>query len=119
MTAIKYLFYLQLLFNMWQHIELREVYRKAGWKESHFIINSRTLLSRTTSSSNSQSANNTLTRPMSTVGGTRYEDRTLPRGGGRDLNVSQLHGRVRTFTLFLLNVVFIPINHLSFYFILK
>lgn len=83
----------QLLFNMWQHIELREVYRKAGWKESHFIINSRTLLSRTTSSSSPNSANNTLTRPMSTVGGTRYEDRTLPRSGGRDINASQLHGR--------------------------
>ncbi|CAG2162045.1 unnamed protein product [Oppiella nova] len=83
----------QLLFNMWQHVDLREVYRKAGWKESHFIINSRTLLSRTTSSSTPNSANNTLTRPMSTVGGTRYEDRTLPRNGGRDINMSQLHGR--------------------------
>ncbi|GIX93501.1 catenin delta-2 [Caerostris extrusa] len=27
----------QLLYNMWQHQELREAYRKAGWKESHFV----------------------------------------------------------------------------------
>ena len=84
---------------MWQHVELREVYRKAGWKESHFIVNPRTLISRTTSSSTPNSANNTLTRPMSTVGGTRYEDRTLPRGGVRDHNMSQMHGRVRSFEL--------------------
>jgi hypothetical protein len=100
---------------MWQHIELREVYRKAGWKESHFLISSRTLLSRTSSSSNSQSANNTLTRPMSTVGGTRYEDRTLPRGGGRDLNMSQLHGRVRCFTNLML-IVFFSQHFYSFVF---
>ena len=93
---------------MWQHTELREVYRKAGWKESHFII---TNPSRSQSASgtmrngpsgmmtpsasslmmnpssptsangtmsggmyHSISANNTLSRPMSTVGGTKYED---------------------------------------------
>ncbi|XP_054161601.1 catenin delta-2-like isoform X2 [Oppia nitens] len=85
----------QLLFNMWQHIELREVYKKAGWKESHFIINPRTLLSRTNSTSTPNSANNTLTRPMSTVGGTRYEDRTLPRNGGtgHTVNMSQMQRR--------------------------
>lgn len=78
---------------MWQHVELREVYRKAGWKESHFLL-SRTLLSRNSSSSNSPSANNTLTRPMSTVGGTKYEDRTLPRNVGRDHSVNQMQPRV-------------------------
>lgn len=81
----------QLLFNMWQHVELREVYKKAGYKESHF--NLKPILTRNTSSSSSTShaqhsfanGNNTLSRPMSTQGGTKYEDRTLPRGGGRDV----------------------------------
>ena len=27
----------QVLFSMWQHQELREVYRKSGWKESDFV----------------------------------------------------------------------------------
>lgn len=119
---------------MWQHTELREVYRKAGWKESHFIIaptpgsttNSSTMsrsgtnvqsgtlrtngqmtpsaslmmtpstptnangtLPGTASSLyHSISANNTLSRPMSTVGGTKYEDhhqyasRSVASGGG-------------------------------------
>ena len=67
---------------MWQHVDLRELYRKAGYKESHFII--RPMLSRNSSGSILQSptssANNTLSRPMSTQSGTKYEDRTLPRG---------------------------------------
>ncbi|XP_067122385.1 catenin delta-2-like isoform X2 [Centruroides vittatus] len=71
----------QLLFNMWQHQELREVYKKAGWKEGHFIT--RTMIARITASPPA-SANNTLSRPISTQGGTNYEDRTLSRG--RELN---------------------------------
>ncbi|XP_074597306.1 adherens junction protein p120 isoform X2 [Brevipalpus obovatus] len=84
----------QLLFNMWQHLDLREVYRKAGFKESHFLI--RHTITRNSSGGNlllspNSSANNTLSRPMSTQSGTRYEDRTLPRGGGgRDMNSTQL-----------------------------
>ena len=27
----------QVLFSMWQHQELRDVYRKAGWKEQDFV----------------------------------------------------------------------------------
>ncbi|UYV79180.1 PKP4, partial [Cordylochernes scorpioides] len=66
----------QLLFNMWQqHQELREVYRKAGWKESHFIT--RTLVARNSTVSPTASANNTLSRPISSQGPTHYEDRTL------------------------------------------
>jgi hypothetical protein len=30
-------FVLQVLFSMWQHQELREVYRKSGWKETDFV----------------------------------------------------------------------------------
>jgi hypothetical protein len=72
----------QLLYNLWQHIELRDVYKKAGYKESNFIIRPSTL-SRNSSSAAGAGHNNTLSRPMSTQSGTRYEDRTLPRGGGR------------------------------------
>lgn len=77
----------QLLFNMWQHQELREVYRKAGYKETHFVLRSSSL-SRNSSSAAAHSghgnfSNSTLSRPMSTQSATRYEDRTLPRGGGR------------------------------------
>lgn len=79
----------QLLFNMWQHQELREAYRKAGWKESNFIT--RTLVARNSTSPPS-SANNTLSRPISTQGGTNYEDRTLMRG--RDLNSTGTPGSV-------------------------
>ncbi|KAJ6225779.1 hypothetical protein RDWZM_004324, partial [Blomia tropicalis] len=102
----------QLLYNMWQHAELRETYRKAGFKESNFIVTNVSTRSSsasggtlrngptgmmtpsasgmlmTPSSPNngngtlsggvglyhSISANNTLSRPMSTVGGTKYED---------------------------------------------
>ncbi|KAI1280908.1 Catenin delta-2 [Halotydeus destructor] len=81
----------QLLFNMWQHIELREVYRKAGYKESHFIVrplarNTSTISNSSPSQSFVANGNNTLSRPMSTQGGTKYEDRTLPRGGARQVN---------------------------------
>lgn len=78
---------------MWQHLDLREVYRKAGFKESHFLI--RPTLNRNSSSGgnilqSSPSANNTLSRPMSTQSGTRYEDRTLPRSSVRDMNVTSM-----------------------------
>ncbi|XP_076307039.1 catenin delta-2-like isoform X3 [Tachypleus tridentatus] len=68
----------QLLYNMWQHQDLREVCRKAGWKESHFIT--RTMVARNAASTPT-SVNSTLHRPISTQGATKYEDRTLPRRG--------------------------------------
>lgn len=71
----------QLLFNMWQHQELREAYKKAGWKETHFIPKSMAVRN---SLSSPTGANSTLNRPVSTQGGTKYEDRTLPHG--TDLN---------------------------------
>ncbi|GFS82697.1 catenin delta-2 [Nephila pilipes] len=67
----------QLLYNMWQHQELREAYRKAGWKESHFVPKSSAVRN---SLSSPTGANSTLNRPMSSQGGTKYEDRTLPHG---------------------------------------
>ena len=27
----------QVLFSMWQHQDLRDTYRKAGWKEADFV----------------------------------------------------------------------------------
>lgn len=64
----------QVLFTMWQHQELREVYKKQGWKEQDFII--KTVSGRSTgtnSPSNTYSA--TLSRPVPSQ---KYEDRTVP-----------------------------------------
>jgi len=129
---------------MWQHTELREVYRKAGWKESHFLVtttapgtnprsqsgtlrngpsgmmtpSASTLLMTPSSPTSANgtlpsglyhsiSANNTLSRPMSTVGGTKYEDHhtvmaqlrasggTLPRPGTAASQM--MHQRVSIF----------------------
>ncbi|GAB6022125.1 Catenin delta-2 [Chamberlinius hualienensis] len=66
----------QVLYNLWQHQELNEAYKKRGWKEAHFV--SRTMAARSLSPSN---ANSTLNRPISTQGGTKYEDKTLQRPG--------------------------------------
>lgn len=75
----------QLLSNMWAHVDLRDTYRKAGYKEAHFVLrvpsNGTTsvgLPSKNSSGSVSTncSANNTLSRPMCTQGGTKYEDQT-------------------------------------------
>ncbi|CAL4076640.1 unnamed protein product, partial [Meganyctiphanes norvegica] len=71
----------QVLFSMWGHQELREVYRKAGFKEQDFV--SKSVAARNAAGgtgANSPTANNTLNRPMASQGGTRYEDRTIQRG---------------------------------------
>jgi hypothetical protein len=34
---VEYDLVVQVLFSMWQHQELREVYRKSGWKETDFV----------------------------------------------------------------------------------
>ena len=67
----------QVLFSMWQHQELRDVYRKAGWKEADFVT--KTVAAR---NARPDHLNSTLNRPMASQGGTRYEDRTMGRGGG-------------------------------------
>lgn len=152
----------QLLYNMWQHSELREVYKKAGWKESHFLVptpanatpgrgggagNTGTLRSQhgqnnmstsasslgmhTPSSPTSNgglgggnnsslyqsigSANNTLSRPMSTVGGTKYEDQqqqALARGAlARQSQMLQQRVRLTLSTL----VIELAFNFCLFY----
>lgn len=64
------------MFSIWGHTELRETLKRGGWRESNFVpknLAQRNSLSPT-------GANNTLSRPVSTTGGTKYEDRTLPHG---------------------------------------
>ncbi|XP_046682314.1 catenin delta-2 isoform X5 [Homalodisca vitripennis] len=67
----------QVLFTMWQHQELREVYKKHGWKEQDFVT--KTVAARNAGPHSPNNANNTLNRPMASQGGTRYEDRTIQR----------------------------------------
>lgn len=81
----------QVLFTMWQHQELREVYKKHGWKEQDFVT--KTVAARNAGPNSPSNANSTLNRPMASQGGTRYEDRTLQRpqpvgesASGRDGN---------------------------------
>ncbi|KAK8400838.1 hypothetical protein O3P69_002536 [Scylla paramamosain] len=73
----------QVLFSMWGHQELREVYKKAGWKEQDFVSKSVAARNAASGGANSPTANNTLNRPMASQGGTRYEDRTIQRGQGK------------------------------------
>ena len=93
---------------MWAHQELREVYKRAGWKEQDFVSKSVSARSAggganggvggnsvgggggIVAGGHSPTANNTLSRPMASQGGTRYEDRTLHRNQARHHNrVSQ------------------------------
>merc|ERR1719382_2181378 len=76
----------QVLFSMWQHQELREVYRKSGWKEADFVT--KTVAARNARPNSPTHLNSTLNRPMASQGGTRYEDRTLARGGQQQQNNS-------------------------------
>lgn len=68
----------QVLFTMWQHQELRDVYKKHGWKELDFVT--KTVAARNAAPNSPNNANSTLNRPMASQGGTRYEDRTMKRG---------------------------------------
>jgi len=67
----------QVLFSMWQHQELREVYKKSGWKETDFVT--KTVAARNARPNSPTHLNSTLNRPMASQGGTRYEDRTMVR----------------------------------------
>ncbi|XP_013174746.1 PREDICTED: catenin delta-2 isoform X1 [Papilio xuthus] len=82
----------QVLMTMWSHAELREVYRKHGWREADFLTPARAAQPRQNNSSGQgtpagsvgaphspSNANSTLSRPMASTGGTRYEDRTIRR----------------------------------------
>ena len=71
----------QVLFTMWQHQELRDVYKKHNWKEQDFVT--KTIAARNANNNNTPNSpnnpNNTLNRPISSQSSTRYEDRTLNR----------------------------------------
>ena len=69
----------QVLFSMWKHQELREVYKKSGWKETDFVT--KTVAARNARPNSPTHLNSTLNRPMASQGGTRYEDRTMVRAG--------------------------------------
>ncbi|XP_043661686.1 catenin delta-2-like, partial [Drosophila teissieri] len=68
----------QVLYTMWQHNDLRDVYKKNGWKEQDFV--SKHYTAHNTPPSSPNNVNNTLNRPMASQGRTRYEDRTIQRG---------------------------------------
>ncbi|KQS71067.1 catenin delta-2 [Drosophila erecta] len=68
----------QVLYTMWQHNDLRDVYKKNGWKEQDFV--SKHFNAHNTPPSSPNNVNNTLNRPMASQGRTRYEDRTIQRG---------------------------------------
>jgi len=70
----------QVLYSMWVHQDLRETYRKAGWKEADFVT--KTVAARNARPNSPTNLNSTLNRPMASQSGTRYEDRTMQRPGG-------------------------------------
>jgi catenin delta-2 len=95
----------QVLFTMWQHQELRDVYKKHGWKEQDFVT--KTIAARN-ATPNSPNAISTLNRPMASQSGTRYEDSTMKRhggGAGNSNSVSVYQQRV-SFSLLLLFIYF-------------
>lgn len=77
----------QVLFTMWQHHELRDVYKKHGWKEQDFVTKFIDAHNATAHSPNN--SNSTLNRPMASQGRTRYEDRTIQRGANSTLSHNQ------------------------------
>ena len=54
----------QVLFSMWQHQELRDVYRKAGWKEADFVT--KTIAARNARPNSPSHLNSTLNRQVIT-----------------------------------------------------
>ncbi|XP_043466758.1 catenin delta-2 isoform X1 [Leptopilina heterotoma] len=81
----------QVLYTMWQHQELRDVYKKHGWKEQNFVT--KTVAARNSGPNSPNNANSyecsTLNRPMASQGSTRYEDRTIQRGNANSNNVGR------------------------------
>ncbi|XP_035700859.1 catenin delta-2 isoform X2 [Folsomia candida] len=85
----------QVLYSMWQHQELREVYKKGGWTESDFVAKGAGARggspgpsgNEASSAGSPVNANSTLNRPMASQSGTRYEDKTMTRGGSGQNNV--------------------------------
>ena len=95
----------QVLFSMWQHQELREVYKKSGWKETDFVT--KTVAARNARPNSPTHLNSTLNRPMGSQGGTRYEDRTMVRAGHHaQTQQYQVEGTHNLLNLFLIQLSF-------------
>ncbi|XP_065561216.1 catenin delta-2-like [Artemia franciscana] len=73
----------QVLIAMWSHQELRDVYRKNGFKETDFVARGTAVPS---SPPPGGVHSSTLNRPMASQGGTRYEDKTLSLQRGTQRN---------------------------------
>ncbi|CAB4058218.1 CTNND2 [Lepeophtheirus salmonis] len=56
---------------------------KQGWKEQDFVT--KTVAARNARPNSPTNLNSTLNRPMASQSGTRYEDRTIQRGGARSV----------------------------------
>ncbi|GAB0092109.1 catenin delta-2 [Sergentomyia squamirostris] len=76
----------QVLFTMWQHQELRDVYKKHGWREQDFVT--KAAAARNAAPNSPNNVNSTLNRPMASQSGTRYEDRTIKRQAAPRNNVT-------------------------------
>nr|XP_022915459.1 catenin delta-2 isoform X2 [Onthophagus taurus] len=81
----------QVLFTMWQHQDLRDVYKKHGWKEQDFVT--KTVAARNAGPNSPNNANSTLNRPMASQSGTRYEDRTMTRNAPPTRGVAPVYQR--------------------------
>ncbi|XP_063928754.1 catenin delta-2 isoform X3 [Zophobas morio] len=81
----------QVLFTMWQHQDLRDVYKKHGWKEQDFVT--KTVAARNSGPNSPNNANSTLNRPMASQSGTRYEDRTMKRSAPGARGVAPVYQR--------------------------
>ncbi|KRT78574.1 Armadillo repeat containing protein [Oryctes borbonicus] len=81
----------QVLFTMWQHQDLRDVYKKHGWKEQDFVT--KTVAARNAGPNSPNNANSTLNRPMASQSGTRYEDRTMKRNAMPTRSVAPVYQR--------------------------
>ena len=92
----------QVLFTMWQHQDLKEVYKKHGWKEQDFVT--KTVAARNAGPNSPNNANSTLNRPMASQSGTRYEDRTMRRNAPPMRGIAPIYQRVSTACTYTLRI---------------
>ena len=60
----------QVLFTMWQHQDLRDLYKKHGWKEQDFVT--KTIAARNAAPNSPNNAISTLNRPMASQSGENF-----------------------------------------------
>ena len=93
---------------MWQHQELREVYRKAGWNQSDFVT--KTVAARNARPNSPTNLNSTLNRPMASQSRTRYEDRTIQRSAAGAGAIAQANKAMSSTYAVRPLSLFIPLN---------